>query len=99
MMLRIDNSGRILQLETVQHCLSAVMRVCFLCIASLWRKTLVVVVFAAIKMYTLFAIFAGEMAECARQLVLEPYLVLLNDVRSSSHYVSEFWKLKISADL
>jgi len=28
-----------------------------------------------------------EMAECARQLVLEPYLVLLNDVRSSSHYV------------
>jgi len=32
------------------------------------------------------------MAECARQLVLEPYLVLLNDVRSSSHYV---WSLKI----
>jgi len=31
--------------------------------------------------------WAGEMAECARQLVLEPYLVLLNDVRSSSHYV------------
>jgi len=30
---------------------------------------------------------AGEMAECARQLVLEPYIVLLNDVRSSSHYV------------
>jgi len=30
---------------------------------------------------------AGEMAECARQLVLEPYLVLLNDGRSSSHYV------------
>jgi len=27
------------------------------------------------------------MAECARQLVLEPYLVLLNDVHSSSHYV------------
>jgi len=27
------------------------------------------------------------MAECARQLVLEPYLVLLKDVRSSSHYV------------
>jgi len=27
------------------------------------------------------------MAECARQLVSEPYLVLLNDVRSSSHYV------------
>jgi len=27
------------------------------------------------------------MAECARQLVLEPYLVLLNDVRSSSQYV------------
>jgi len=33
------------------------------------------------------------MAECARQLVLEPYLALLNDVRSSSHYV---WSLKIS---
>jgi len=30
---------------------------------------------------------AGEMAECSRQPVLEPYLVLLNDVRSSSHYV------------
>jgi len=27
------------------------------------------------------------MAECARQLVLEPYWALLNDVRSSSHYV------------
>jgi len=27
------------------------------------------------------------MAECARQLFLEPYLVLLNDVRSSSRYV------------
>jgi len=27
------------------------------------------------------------MAECARQQVLEPYLVLLNDVRSSSHYI------------
>jgi len=35
---------------------------------------------------------AGEMAECARQLVLEPYLVLLNDVRTSSHYV---WSLQI----
>jgi len=34
----------------------------------------------------------GEMAECARQLVLEPYLVLLNDVRLSSHYV---WSFKI----
>jgi len=32
-------------------------------------------------------IWAREMAECARQLVLEPYLALLNDVRSSSHYV------------
>jgi len=30
---------------------------------------------------------AGEMAECARQLVLEPYLVLRNNVRSSYHYV------------
>jgi len=30
------------------------------------------------------------MAECARQLVLEQYLVLLNDVRSSSHYVQSF---------
>jgi len=27
------------------------------------------------------------MAECTRQLVLEPYLVLLNNVRSSLHYV------------
>jgi len=27
---------------------------------------------------------AGEIAECARQLVLEPYLVLLNDVRLTS---------------
>jgi len=27
------------------------------------------------------------MAECARQLVLEPYLLLLNDVRSSANYV------------
>jgi len=36
--------------------------------------------------------WAGEMAECARQLVLEPYVVLLNDVRSSSRYV---WSLKI----
>jgi len=27
------------------------------------------------------------MVECARQLVFEPYLVLLNEVRSSSHYV------------
>jgi len=27
------------------------------------------------------------MAECARQLVSEPYLVLLNDVCSSPHYV------------
>jgi len=27
------------------------------------------------------------MAECARQLVLELYLVLLIDVRLSSHYV------------
>jgi len=30
---------------------------------------------------------SGQMADCARQLVLEPYLVLLNDVRSSYHYV------------
>jgi len=33
------------------------------------------------------------MAECARQLVLEPYLVLLNDVRS--HYL---WSLKSSTN-
>jgi len=32
-------------------------------------------------------LLAGEMAECTIQLVLEPYLVLLKDVRSSSHYV------------
>jgi len=36
---------------------------------------------------------AGEMAERARQSVLEEYIVLLNDVRSSSHYV---WSLKSS---
>jgi len=31
-----------------------------------------------------------EMAQCARQLVLEPYLALLNNVRSSSHDVRSF---------
>jgi len=35
---------------------------------------------------------AVEMAGCARQLVLVPYLVLLTDMCSSSHYV---WSLKI----
>jgi len=34
-----------------------------------------------------YVTLAGEMAECARQLVLEPYLVLLKNVRSSSNYV------------
>jgi len=29
----------------------------------------------------------GDTAKCDRQLVLEPYLVLLNDVRSCPHYV------------
>jgi len=38
--------------------------------------------------------WAGEMAECARQLVLEPYLVLLNDVHSSSPR-SEFENLQL----
>jgi len=34
-----------------------------------------------------------EMAECARQSVLEQYIKLLNDVRLSPHYV---WSLKSS---
>jgi len=40
----------------------------------------------------LFFLSCKRMAECSRQLVLEPYLVLPSDVRSSCHY---FWSLKI----
>jgi len=37
-----------------------------------------------------YKVHAEEMAECARQLVLEPYLMLVNDVRSKFSLRPEF---------